>query len=84
MRNIKFCLGLLCCVLLWACRGDEDVTPELYHTDVFKVSVVAPTHLLPYWERTAAWAQEIMHRAQVGMERRVKVELEFHVENSSD
>ena len=84
MRDIKICLGLLCCVLLCACDRGEEIPTEPYHTDVFKVAVVAPTHLLPYWERTAAWVQEIMHRAQVGMERRVKVELEFRDENASD
>ena len=84
MRNIKIYLSVLCCVLLCACDRGVEIPTETYHTDVFKVAVVAPTHLLPYWERTAAWAQEIMHRAQVGMERRVKVELEFHDENASD
>ena len=84
MRNIKCYLGLLCCVLLWACRGEEDVKTELYHTDVFKVAIIVPTELQPYWQRTAEWAQEILQRAQVGMEKRVKVELEFHDERASD
>lgn len=55
MRDIKICLGLLCCVLLCACDRGEEMPTEPHHTDVFKVAVVAPTHLLPYWERTAAW-----------------------------
>ena len=86
MRNIKLCVLSLCCVLLWACKKEEVVTNTApsHNTDVFKVAVIVPNHLLPYWERTAAWAQEIMHRAQVGMERCVKVELEFHDENASD
>ena len=81
MRNIRLYFGLLCFVLLSACDRADDITGDTYHTDVFKVSVIAPDHLLPYWERTAEWAQEILHRAQVGMDSRVKVELEFHNEN---
>lgn len=84
MRNIRLYFGLLCFVLLSACDREDDITGNTYHTDVFKVSVIAPDHLLPYWERTAAWAQEILHRAQVGMDSRVKVELEFHDENAPD
>ena len=84
MRNIRLYFGLLCFVLLSACDRADDITGNTYHTDVFKVSVIAPDHLLPYWERTAEWAQEILHRAQVGMESRVKVELEFHDENAPD
>ena len=84
MRTIKLCLAWLCCVLLWACRGEEMVNTETYQTEEFKVAVVVPTELMPYWQRTAEWAQEILHRAQVGREKRVKVELEFHDERSAD
>ena len=84
MRTIKLCLALLCSVLLWACRGEEMVNAETYQTEEFKVAVIVPTELMPYWQRTAAWAQEILHRAQVGREKRVKVELEFHDERAAD
>ena len=84
MRTIKLCLAWLCCVLLWACRGEENVDGTTYQTEEFKVAVVVPTELMPYWQRTAAWAQEILHRAQVGREQRIRVELEFHDERSAD
>ena len=58
MRTIKLYLILLCCVLLCACRSEEE-TVETYSTEMFKVAVIAPGNLLPYWQRTAEWAQEI-------------------------
>ena len=84
MRTIKLCLALLCSVLLWACRGEEMVNAETYQTEEFKVAVIVPTELMPYWQRTAAWAQEILHRAQVGREQRIRVELDFHDERAAD
>lgn len=84
MRNIKLYLILWCCVLLCACSKEEGLSSPTYHTDVFKVAVVVPGELLPYWQRTAEWAQEILQRAQVGMEKRVRVELEFHDEHAAD
>ena len=56
MRNIRLYFGLLCFVLLSACDRADDITGNTYHTDVFKVAVIAPDHQLPYWERTADWA----------------------------
>jgi ABC-type branched-subunit amino acid transport system substrate-binding protein len=83
-NNIKLYWILLCCVLLCACHKEEHENLNSYHTDVFKVAVIAPGELLPYWQRTAGWAQEILHRAQVGMDKRVRVELEFHDEHAAD
>ena len=84
MRNIKPFLVLLCCMLLCACNRDEDVNGTTRHTDVFKVAIIAPAELQPYWQRTAEWAQEILHRAQAGMAKCIKVELEFHDERAAD
>ena len=84
MRTIKLYLVLLCCVLMCACHREDDVNVDTYHTDVFKVAVIVPTELQPYWQRTAEWAQEILQRAQVGRDKRVKVELEFHDERAAD
>ena len=83
MRTIKLYLILLCCVLLCACRSEEE-TVETYSTEVFKVAVIAPGNLLPYWQRTADWAQEILLRVQVGREQRIRVELDFHDERAAD
>ena len=83
-NNIKLYWILLCCVLLCACHKEEHENLNSYHTDIFKVAVIAPGELLPYWQRTAGWAQEILHRAQVGMDKRVRVELEFHDEHAAD
>ena len=58
MKNIKLYWILLCCVLLCACHKEEHENLNSYHTDVFKVAVIAPGELLPYWQRTAGWAQE--------------------------
>lgn len=55
-----------------------------FHTEAFRVAVIAPAEVLPYWERSAEWAKEIQHRAQTGMERRIRVEFEYHDENDAD
>lgn len=84
MRSIRLYLGLLCCLLLWSCNDEELLSNQSHHTDVYKVAVIAPSELLPYWQRSAQWAQEILHRAQIGMKNNIRVELVYYNENDKD
>lgn len=84
MRSVRLYVGLLCCVLLCACTREDDPIAPSYHTDVFKVAVIAPGEMLPNWKRTAEWAQQILHRGQTKLDRRIRVELEFHDENAAN
>lgn len=84
MKHVRMYIGLLCCLLLWACSDEETLSTQPQHTDVYKVAVIAPGELLPYWQRSAEWAQEILNRAQMGLEKGVRVELEYHDEDAPD
>lgn len=84
MRNCKLYLGLLCCLLFGACSGKDNLDTPSYSKEVFKVAVIVPGELLPYWQRSAEWAQDILHRAQVGLEKRVEIELVFRDEYAPD
>lgn len=84
MKNIRILLALLCFTLMYACHDDENAGSLSSHTDVFKVAVIVPGDLLPYWQSSAEWAQEILNWAQQGRKGRVLVNLEFHDENAPD
>ncbi len=64
-------------LLLVACRDTEASLDADVHTSTYRVAVVMPASVGVQWERTAAWAQENIAKAQQGLPRKVKMDIEW-------
>ena len=81
----KWAAGLLAAAyVLAACSDNDGGAPAAGRTTTYKVAVIMPATEQERWERTAAWALDNINKAQEGLPERVKIEIEWHDEDSPD
>lgn len=85
-KNIdRFVCGILLFLIffLGGCKEDG-INLEEGNEIVYKVAVVMPGESQTRWERIASWALGNLEAAQTGMQRCIKLQLEWKNENDSD
>lgn len=80
--KISKLLVLLFSFILYSC--DPDSYEILSNVTTYKVAVVMPQERQNEWERIADWALQNIANAQVGLPEQVRLNIEWHDENSSD
>ena len=86
MRRNRWCgwmVGVLC-LLCAACADEADPMSGKQQVTTYKVAVFYSAQQQTRLQRTAAWAQEILSKAQESLERAVRLELEWHDEAAAD
>lgn len=76
--------ALITAFLITACHDDDNMPAEKTNTTTYKVAVIMPADEQERWERTAQWALDYIDKAQKGLTDKIKIELEWLDENSSE
>lgn len=82
--SIRLCSLLLMVMAFISCndRNDSPASGEMEKT--FKVAVIMPSDSQARWNRIAEWALDNISSAQQGLQKRIRIELEWQDENASD
>lgn len=82
--SIRLCSLLLMVMAFISCndRNDSPASGEMEKT--FKVAVIMPSDSQTRWNRIAEWALDNISSAQQGLQKRIRIELEWQDENASD
>lgn len=75
--SIRLCSLLLMVMAFISCndRNDSPASGEMEKT--FKVAVIMPSDSQTRWNRIAEWALDNISSAQQGLQKRIRIELEW-------
>lgn len=77
-------IATLWMLLLSACQNDEPNRTETAQYDHHRIAVICPVEMSANWKATAAWALDNISKAQVGLNKRIALDIEWIDEAQSD
>ena len=86
MKRVSLILVVLCAVcLLASCNGNKDLDPAgKVEEIVLNVDVILPPDIQAQWSNAINWAQDNIAKAQLKLNRQVKLNLRYHNEDTED
>ncbi len=88
MRYYRLLIAMTAVLCLWGCKSDDDATVPSASTEgstvTLNVDVILPADIRSQWQNTIDWALTNIDAAQNGLQKRVKLNLRYHDEDTED